>query len=103
MLALMFFGVLFILVGGMVVNGWALSVLWDWFMVPAFGLPHLAVSYAIGISVVIGLLTHQRQEQKKYENMDEAAKGLLEQGTYVVAKPLVAVLVGWIITWFLPK
>lgn len=35
-------------------NGWALSVLWVWFVVPTFGLTALSLGQAIGISLVVG-------------------------------------------------
>jgi hypothetical protein len=41
-------------------RGYVLSVLWAWFMVPAFGLPALSVALAIGLSLIVGLVTHQR-------------------------------------------
>jgi len=35
-----------------VVNGWVLSVLWDWFIFPVFGL-EIGVYQAIGLMIVI--------------------------------------------------
>lgn len=40
-------------------NGFVLSKLWFWFMVPAFGLPPLHIAYALGMSLIIALLTKQ--------------------------------------------
>jgi len=34
-------------------RGWALSVLWGWFMVPLFHLPPLAIAQAIGVGLVV--------------------------------------------------
>jgi hypothetical protein len=34
-------------------EGWVISLLWGWFMVPTFGLPSLSIPLALGISLVI--------------------------------------------------
>ena len=34
-------------------SGYTLSVLWGWFMVPAFGLPALSVAQAYGLALVV--------------------------------------------------
>lgn len=34
-------------------SGYTLSVLWGWFMVPAFGLPALSVAQAYGVALVV--------------------------------------------------
>jgi putative Mn2+ efflux pump MntP len=38
---------------GVPLRGWAIKVLWGWFVVPVFGLPALTVMSAIGVSMVI--------------------------------------------------
>ena len=54
---------------GVVVKGWVLSVTWQWFVVPIFGLPALSVLQAISIMIVASLLTHQSTQSSK--NKDE--------------------------------
>jgi hypothetical protein len=39
-----------------VLNGWVLSVLWGWFVVPALGLPTLSIPLAIGLCSVAQVL-----------------------------------------------
>lgn len=46
------------------INGWALAVLWRWFLLPAFDLPALSIGYAIGLSVIASLLTYQVSRQR---------------------------------------
>jgi len=48
-----------IMVVSCLLRGWVLSILWRWFMVPTLGLPALSVPQAIGIALVVGMLTHQ--------------------------------------------
>ena len=47
-----------IMVVSCLLRGWVLSILWRWFMVPTLGLPALSVPQAIGIALVVGMLTH---------------------------------------------
>lgn len=46
-----------------ILSGWVLSVLWGWFIVPAFHLPALSIPAAIGVSLIAGKLTHQFQHE----------------------------------------
>lgn len=69
-------------------NGFVLSVLWGWFMVPTFSLPHLGVAPAIGVALVIGYLTHQRKSDK--EEWGDAL-------AYAALSPLIALGIGWIV------
>lgn len=39
-------------------NGYVLSVLWGWFMVPVFHLPAIGVASGCGIAVVMQMLTN---------------------------------------------
>lgn len=45
------------IVGGSVLNGWVLSKLWLWFMVPLFGFKPLSIVYAIGLALTVRFLT----------------------------------------------
>ena len=40
-------------------DGWALSVLWGWFLVPTLGLPDLSFIQATGIAIIVEFLTYQ--------------------------------------------
>lgn len=49
-------------------RGLVLTVLWGWFVVPAFGLPALGLVDAIGLSLIVGFLTNPAP--KKGEDTD---------------------------------
>jgi hypothetical protein len=56
-LAILVFCVIYI--GGVVIfEGWVLTKLWAWFLVPLLGLKPLTIAYAIGISLIVRLLTY---------------------------------------------
>ncbi len=44
---------------GAIINGWILSIIWGWFMVPIFHLPALSIPAAIGFVAVIGFVFHK--------------------------------------------
>lgn len=61
-----------------IVNGFMLKVLWSWFAVPVFNLPALTIPQAMGLCLVIGLLTRQytiKDERKPPAEPDERSLG----------------------------
>lgn len=44
---------------GWLYSGFVLSVLWGWFVVPVFHLPALTIPVAIGLGLIVGLLTQK--------------------------------------------
>lgn len=75
-------------------RGYVLSILWSWFIVPAFGLPALTVPLAIGLSLLVGFLTAQRL--KKDKDFDwGAAIG------HLIFGPAMVLLIGWCVTRFM--
>lgn len=76
-------------------EGFAIKVLWGWFLVPQFGFPPIGIAHAVGISVLAGLLTHQAASNA---GSDERTAQVL---AYAAVSPLAALLVGWIVTKFL--
>lgn len=84
---------------GSIMGGWALSVTWRWFIVPVFSAPTLTIAQAIGVGLVVNLLTSR---QTKEEDEDESwIEKVIKAAIYVVLYPLMAVGIGWIIKGFL--
>lgn len=48
-------------------SGYVLSILWGWFVVPVFHLPGLSIAQAVGLAIVVGMVTRdlnvKREEQ----------------------------------------
>lgn len=87
------------IVVGAIMNGWALSVLWGWFVVPLFNVPPLSIPTAIGFALVVGLLTHQEQaDNSKKKEMSDAIAALISRA---VVSPLFTIFVGWIVKSFI--
>ena len=75
-------------------KGFALSVLWGWFVAPLFGLPLLSIPSAIGICIVVGLIRY------RYDASDHE-KSFKPLGMQF-ASPAASLGVGWIIkTYFM--
>ena len=87
-------------VGATLLNGWALSILWGWFVVPLFNLPALPVLYAIGIGFIASLLRPTPTTSEK-EDKEDIAVRIVKAITQIVALPLSAVLFGWIVHSFI--
>lgn len=75
-------------------EGWVLTKLWAWFVVPVFGLPSLGILAAAGIALVAGLLTHQDAdcESPKRDREEKVARMVV-----LLYKPLAWLFFGWVI------
>lgn len=86
-----------------IVNGWALSILWDWFVTSVFDVPSLNVPIAIGLSIVIGYLTASTPDlDKKTESKSEGefVQSVCTSVMYSFLRPLIILGVGWIVLQF---
>ena len=77
---------LVVIVGGSIAGGWALSIMWLWFVVPLFSVPALGIAQAVGLMCVVGMVF-----PKSTENSDRLA--------FVV--PFMSVGIGWIVYQFI--
>jgi hypothetical protein len=79
-------------------RGWVLVCLWVWFVEPVFGLAAPSVVNAIGLSLLVSLLTHQVAD-KKQEDRGPWMSISISFGTSTVVS-LVSLLAGWIVHQF---
>lgn len=79
-------------------NGWAFSLLWEWFVAP-LGYPVLTIPQAIGLSMVISYATHQYQkDEHKNSSFSEALGWAI---SLAIVKPLMSLGIGLIIKSFM--
>lgn len=84
----------FAIVIGSLWYGYAFSILWGWFIVPIFHTPTLSLPAAIGVSLVVGYLTHQIiPEDKSLTATERLAKSCSE----LALKPAVTLGMGYAI------
>lgn len=76
-------------------RGYVLSILWAWFVVPLFGLPQLSIPLAIGISLIVGMLTNHRTGREV-----EKKGGLGNAIGLSVFVPALFLLMGWLVHMF---
>ena len=80
-------------------QGYVVSVLWGWFIVPVFGVPALSIVPAIGIALVVTYLTHQIQDNEAGKH--GVGKQVLDGTVRAVVKSTVALVLGWSVHLFL--
>lgn len=79
-------------------NGYALTILWGWFIVTTFGLPPLSLPAAIGLVLVVAYLTaHQSEDAPK----DDAGDRLIRSLVMIALRPPIILGIGWIVRQFM--
>jgi len=83
-----------------VIQGWVISTLWGWFIVPTFGLPELTIPIAMGIAMILSI-TNPRSAKiiKSIKEKKEKAE-MIEEITVPLIRPFLVVFVGYIIKTF---
>ena len=65
------------IVGGSLVRGLVFVKLWDWFLVPNLGAPTIGVAQALGVALLIGILTDHSTNPALKENPESSATMLM--------------------------
>lgn len=75
-------------------SGYVLTIIWKWFMVPAFGLPALSIPMAIGLIVT----AHCIQKPPEPTTRETEPLAILKDGlSRLFLYPLISLLVGWVV------
>lgn len=90
---------LLLIVPNIILSGYVTSVLWDWFIVPLFNLPHLTIAQALGLGVCVSYLNSSGIDHAKRDEKDTWANLGFAFG--ILFRPLIYLFVGWIYTLFL--
>lgn len=85
---------------GSVLGGWALSIMWEWFIVPVFALPSLDIAQAIGLSCIVTILA-PRQTQNNSGSKKRTFEVIIETSAQAFLVPLLTVGFGWIVYQFI--
>ena len=86
-------GIFGLMVATAIMRGYVLSILWGWFVVPIFGVPQIGIAQAIGVAMVVSLMTHQYVPQKEKDRWMPVITALLT--------PVFALAIGWIVKQWL--
>lgn len=74
--------------------GYVGMTLWEWFIVPVFGLPLLSWGKAYGIALLVGLWTHQHRVNTNKDERTTPEK--VGQAIGVLLSPWIVLFVGWV-------
>ena len=80
-------------------SGWALTILWSWFVVPTFRAPALSVPAAIGIALLVrmfGASSSATNDEKKTQS-DRFAYA----AAWMIMQPAFALGFGWLVHLFM--
>lgn len=91
----MFFSFSFLFIIACVLEGFVLSNLWDWFIVP-LGVRPISILHAIGICVLLDFITYHYYDYRKSEEI-----GIISSLTYIIIRPLIALIVGFSLKCFI--
>lgn len=83
---------------GAMSSGYAVSVMWGWFVVPTFGLPELSIPIAIGLAYILRLIVVPIPEVDGNKDFNSLI-GKAIASTFLV--PAMFLLCGWIVTNFI--
>ncbi len=86
--------------GSMWFNGYALAVLWAWFIVPTFGCVSLTIPAAIGVAMTVSYLTHRitREDAEDKRTFTEKLGWAI---AVAVTKPSIALMFGFVVKSFM--
>jgi len=76
-----------------ILDGWAISTTWRWFVAQTFDMPTLSMAQAIGLGLMVRYITY------RYAAEDE--RGFAKQLLASLLLPIIYVGLGWLVTLFL--
>jgi len=77
-------------------QGFVLSLLWKWLIVPVFQTPTLGLAGAIGITLIVNHLTKSVDTDEEFNISDLSDKILT-----TITMPLIALGMGWLVQFFI--
>jgi len=97
---LLVLGVAVIVFGGVLLQAYALTKLWSWFIVPIFDIPSLTIKSAYGLTLVVAMFQLGRNSQTNEQTKGLKGWAAIEDGftrlvgVYLVA-PVVVLAIGY--------
>lgn len=82
-----------------ILNGFVISTLWDWFVVPIFGFQSLTIPQALGLGLISTYLTGNITDYAKRSEDNPKDNLVYMLGIYF--RPAIFLFMGWVCTWFM--
>ena len=90
----------FIMVATALMNGWAITKLWAWFIASTFHLQTLSIPQGIGLAMTISFITYQFNGNDEKPDAEPMERWLIAVSASII-RPLITVFVGNIVTHWL--
>ena len=75
------------------INGYTISAMWEWFVVPVFGVSTITILESIGLGMLIMFVCRNLPKQPK----DDTTKDKINHFTMPIIRPLATLFAGWIV------
>ncbi|SRR5258708_201530 len=85
---------------GPIWGGYILSILWGWFFVPIFHLPQVSIALAIGIGLVVRMLTYSSPPESQSSKDKDLQKAFIQALFFTFLYPLLLLAIGAIVRAF---
>jgi hypothetical protein len=96
------FAILITAVVGALFNGYVIMKFWGWFILPVFeSMPEIGLVEAIGIALVMSVLTHQVQPSKEKDGETSISGTVAVYVGKATLAPLFMLIIGYIVQSFL--
>lgn len=100
MIFLAVLGVFGLAVAGSIWSGYVFSVMWGWFVVPYFHLPAISIPVAIGVGLIVSMLTHDKTGNEA-EEVKTSSEKIAMAIVMSLVLPAIFLFAGWVTTKFL--
>ena len=81
-------------------QGFVLTKVWGWFVVPSFGLAALSIPVAIGLVCTMRLLTGLYNQATVFDKTDSTEESFGKAIGVMFIAPLILLAIAWVATWF---
>jgi hypothetical protein len=95
MKSLLIFLIILLVISATILNGYTITILWSWFIIPIFNTIPLTIAQGIGLQLFIMYTTMIRQKPTEQTEFK-----IGEVILYLVAKPMFALLFGYVVLYF---
>lgn len=81
-------------------DGWALSTIWNWFIPPIFHLVTLTMMQSVGVAMVFSLFARTNKLNTSKEENKSSLEKWIEATIVAIFTPLLSVAIAWVVLQF---
>lgn len=95
---ILLFATISAMVVGATLNGYVISIIWGWFIVPKFGLPSLTIAEAVSVVLVVRAIANQVSKTSNTANFEDWLSDFI---AYSIVGPFMILGFAWIVLLFI--